>query len=109
MALAEPALRQFGFRKLQNLRFRGGSLLGTAIGTALGLGFGIAQDYDFTYPWSNVLQPDRRRQTLVGLPETQNGGANQQYQALRAKTVTKRRNRYNRKHRDCSCCICTRD
>ncbi len=43
MALAEPALRQFGLQKLQNVRTRGGSLLGTAIGSAIGIGSGLAK------------------------------------------------------------------
>ncbi len=52
MALAEPALRQFGVAKLQRIRFRGGSLLGTVIGTAIGIGYSIASDWDVSLPWT---------------------------------------------------------
>ncbi len=66
MALAQPALRQFGFQKLQRLRFRGGSLLGTAIGSAIGIGYGLSQNYDLTVPWSRMEQPAIRRRAVSG-------------------------------------------
>ncbi len=109
MALAEPALRQFGFRKLQNLRIRGGSLIGTAIGTAIGIGYGLTKDYEIG--WPGKLQPDRPYRgvpTLNGVSQTPYGSAYQYSQALRRATKfsTRSRSRYNSRNRRCCCCSC---
>jgi len=106
MALAEPALRQFGVQRLQNVRIRGGSLLGTAIGSAIGIGYGLAKDYDLTFPWSPMLQPFRRQAVIGTTPS--NGGANQQYQALHSSYSRRYRKRRNKQHgvRKCCCCTC---
>jgi len=108
MALAEPALRQFGLQRLQNLRFRGGGLLGTAIGTAIGIGFGIAANYDVGLPFDNVLQPDRTKRGIPTLDGSQkNASTYQQYQAFRRKNKYRHRFRSSRKSRDSNCCCCT--
>ncbi len=64
MAIAEPVLSQYINTKV---RFRGGSILGTAIGAGIGIGAYVLENYDFTSPFSDILQPDR--------PSTKPGGA----------------------------------
>ena len=108
MALAEPALRQFGFQKLRNVRARGGSLLGTAIGTAVGIGYGLAKNYDFTFPWDTMEQPGGSRRPFVG--DVSNGqtpshaSSYKQYQAFRRKNTTRRSKRNKRHDSCCKCC-----
>ncbi len=109
MALAEPALRQYGLRGLQNLRFRGGSLLGTAVGTAIGIGSYLLKDYDVVIPWNPMLQPDRGRRAVIGPSE--NVSAHQQHQTLRTSKYfdnRRRRNtkRHNKRRSRGSCCCC---
>ncbi len=106
MALAEPALRQFGLRKLQGFRIRGGSLLGSAIGTGVGIGSYLAQNYDFTWPWSPMLQPGRRQAVIGSIPT--NGSTNQYQQTLRLanKRYSRKRSSTKQRHRGCCCCSC---
>ncbi len=111
MALAQPALRQFGLQKLRNLRFRGGSVIGSAIGIGVSIGFSLTQDWDIQFPWSGMLQPDKPIRTGVGVIEngsTQNGSTNQQHQALRAKRQYAYRTKYSRKLRHGKGCCCRR-
>ncbi len=106
MALAEPALRQFGLRKLQNLRFRGGSLLGTAVGTGISLGYGIAADIDFTWPWSRMEQPGQSRRPFLGGKIPSNAVSHQYKQTLRTFSKNRSRNRNHAKRCSCKLCCC---
>jgi len=108
MAIAEPALRQFGFRQLQRMRFRGGNLLGTAIGSAIGIGYGIAKNYDLTFPWSPMVQPGRSRRPFVGDVSQKDAQRYSVNQALRSSNRSSNRFRRNTKSRSrgCSCCTC---
>ncbi len=109
MALAEPALRAFGVAKLQRLRFRGGSLLGTAIGTAIGIGFSVSSNWDVSLPWTPGFQPHRTGRPFVGnVPQTENASTYQQSQALRTKGRNfSRFRRYKQRTRNDKCCCCS--
>ncbi len=109
LAIAEPALRQFGQYKLRNLRVRGGSLLGTATGIGIGIGESLLRNYDLTMPWSQMEQPPIRKRSAIG-----DGFSSQTYassyqhkQALR--NTFKRGNRFKRykQHGNCQCCTCS--
>ncbi len=110
MALAEPALRQYGFRKLQNVRFRGGNLVGTIIGQAIGIGYGVVRNYDVTWPWDTSLSKGERRPFSGNLRDetSSNVSTYQHHQALRPSVKTKyyRRNRAKSKRRRGCCCTC---
>ncbi len=105
MALAEPALRQFGFSKLRNLRFRGSGFLGSAVGAAIGIGSYLLKDYDVVFPWNPMLQPDRGRRAVIG-PSSQNGRTYLDYQTLRTFSKYRRKFRSYNKHRDRRQCCC---
>ncbi len=108
MALAEPALRQFGVYKLKSISTRGGSLLGTAIGTAIGIGYSLTKDWQVTFPWSSVEQPRIPNRSFVGnasIFQKENAGAYQYNQALRTSQPVLSRNKYtNKKSRHRCCC-----
>jgi len=108
MALAEPALRQFGSQKLRNLRFRGGSLLGSVIGAGIGIGSYLIKDYDVVFSWNPMLQPDRGRRAVIGPNGQTNGSAYQQRQALRRQSQfrSRSRNKYHSRNRRNCCCSC---
>ncbi len=107
MALAEPALRQYGFHKLRNLRFRGGGVLGTAIGIGIGIGYGIAEHYEFGFPSRGKFQPDRTKRTPF-VNGSQNGGAYQQRQTLHSSYKSNFKQRRTRKYRSRGSCKCRR-
>ncbi len=109
MALAEPALRQFGFRKLQNVRFRGGSLLGSLLGTAIGIGYNLTKDYEISVPWNRSFQPSRRNPPGVylngAISSNEQQSGNKQQQAFRSSNAVKyRHRRYTSKQRRSKCC-----
>ncbi len=111
MALAQPALRQFGIQRLQNLRFRGGSLLGSAIGSAIGIGYGLVKDYEFGFPWSPTLEPNRPHRPFPGVRDgsiyAPKATSYQQQQALRASYRSNYRGRRHSKRHNCSKCCCS--
>ncbi len=111
MALAEPILRQFGMQRLQNLRFRGAGLLGTAIGTAVGIGYGLAKDYEFSVPWSPSFQPKRRQPPGVYVNGEISSNKQVSYQygktSYRRNTVQRSRN-INKRNNRCRCCTSCR-
>ncbi len=78
MAIAEPALRQFGYQKLRNIRFRGVGLLGSAIGAGIGIGSYLFRDYDVTFPWNPSVQPDRTKQGVPFVNGSQKNGTSYQ-------------------------------
>ncbi len=107
MALAEPALRQFGIQKLRNVRFRGGNLLGTAIGAAIGIGFGIASNYEFGLPRPGIVQPDRTKRTpfVNGKTSYVNKDAYSQYQTYGTKNKRKfGKRRFTKRCTNRCCC-----
>ncbi len=108
MALAEPVLRQYGLRKLQNLRFRGGGLLGSVIGAGIGIGSYLVKDYDVVFPWNPMFQPDRGRRTVIGPNGQTNVSAYKQRQALRRspQLYSRRRRKFNNRSSRCCCCSC---
>ncbi len=110
MALAQPALRQFGIQKLRNINTRGGTLLGTIIGTAIGLGFNLAADFEVTFPWDRAMQPNRSGRPIVSasIPSQENASNNQYNQALLSYTANKLRSRKRSKSRGNQCCATTR-
>ncbi len=105
MALAEPALRQFGSSKLRNLRFRGSGLLGSAVGIGIGIGTYLLKDYDVVVPWNPMVQPDRGRRAVIG--PSSNASAYQHKQALRSTYKSKRGYRKRKRSTRSRCCCCT--
>jgi len=110
MALAEPTFRPYALRRLTRMRYRGGSLIGTAIGTGIGIGTSILTNYDITWPWNQMLQPKRSPRGVPSINgSAQNARYDQQYQTYRTTTSYNRRSKYNVKRKRsrrccCSCC-----
>ncbi len=108
MAIAEPALRQFGIRGLQRQSLRGGNLLASAIGVGISVGWNLYQDYAMSVV---PIDGGHWRQPKPGVSldyETpSNGGSNQRYKTLRTTIKRKYRKRSAVRIHNRGCCVCS--
>ncbi len=99
MAIAETLGHQYLSRFKQ---FRGKGTLGTAVGAGLGLAYTVGDYYEWTWPWSQMLQPERKKQGGFGLKDESSYQQRQAYHTIFKRRYSKRRAK--RPHNDCCCC-----
>ncbi len=108
MAIAEPALRNFGIQGLRRSGIRGGNLLATAVGAGIGIAWGLYEDYAMSIvpisPGGHIRQPKPGVSLDYETPSYD--GAYSKRQALRTTYKRSYRSRRSKKQHSCSCCCC---